>query len=189
MKQLCKIEGCNKNHLARGWCCMHYTRWYRNGNPLTAKFEIHNGPVTWEYLLSCSITDEETGCIEWQKAKSEGYGSICTNGISDRTHRISYKLHYGNIKKGLYVLHKCDNELCINPRHLFLGTQKDNMSDASNKGRISRGEKHYSAKLTEKDVLFIRKMSDTNKQAAKIFRVTASTISSIRCGITWRWLI
>jgi len=165
---------------------MHYTRWLRHGDPLETKINME--PITWKYLLSCSVIDEETSCIEWQKGKSQGYGAIGKNGVMERTHRISYRLNYGKIDNGLSVLHKCDNRLCINPRHLFLGTQKDNMADASNKGRISRGEKHYLTKLTENDVLSIREMSDTNKQAAKIFGVRTSTISCIRRRISWRWL-
>ncbi len=138
---------------------MHYTRWRRNGDPLKTINNVN--PVTWEYMLSCSIVNETTGCIEWQKGKSEGYGLIHVGKAVTRTHRLSYELNVGPIPRGLFVCHGCDNRPCINPRHLFLGTQKANIVDASNKGRMARGENHYLTKLTENDVLAIREMNGT----------------------------
>lgn len=76
------------------------------------------------------------GCWEWAAAKNgKGYGRIYAWGKQQSAHRVSYALAYGPIPLGLFVLHHCDNPGCVNPNHLFLGTQKDNIHDMLRKGR------------------------------------------------------
>lgn len=75
-------------------------------------------------------------CWEWTGSRcSDGYGSVKINNKSFGTHRISWILCNGEIENGLFVLHHCDNPCCVNPTHLFLGTQRDNSLDKVNKGR------------------------------------------------------
>jgi len=77
-------------------------------------------------------------CWEWKRSKNiYGYGTMRVNGKTVLSHRLSYSLFNGNIPEGLLVCHKCDNAGCINPDHLFVGTQTDNMTDCSIKGRIN----------------------------------------------------
>ena len=78
-------------------------------------------------------------CWIWNGAirGNSGYGSFNVNGKIESSHRISYKLFKGVIPMGICVLHRCDNRLCVNPDHLFLGTQGDNMKDMFNKGRMN----------------------------------------------------
>ncbi|MCK9416834.1 HNH endonuclease [Candidatus Dojkabacteria bacterium] len=92
-------------------------------------------------FLNNFIQGNKNECWEWLAAKTNGgYGQICGLGL---THRVSYKFFVGPIPKGLFVLHKCDNPSCVNPNHLFLGTQRDNMQDMSKKDRSLKGEKNY----------------------------------------------
>ena len=111
-------------------------------------------------------------------------------------HRYSYSLHYDEDIKDLYVCHTCDEILCVNPEHLFLGTQQDNMDDMVSKGRSHKpkGELNGRSILTEEQVLFIRnncvKRSPTLgiRALAKKFGVTDSTISDCLHNKSWRHL-
>src|SRR5256885_74384 len=81
-------------------------------------------------------TISPSGCWEWVGSKRElGYGQVRYKGRSARAHRIAWELTFGEIPDGRSVLHKCDNPPCINPDHLFLGTQQDNVDDMFRKGR------------------------------------------------------
>ncbi len=79
-----------------------------------------------------------SGCWNWTGATiNTGYGSICHDGKHCLAHRASWQIHKGEIPGKLLVLHRCDNRLCVNPAHLFLGTKKDNAIDMVKKGRNS----------------------------------------------------
>lgn len=183
----CEINGCDTKHYVHGWCQKHYERWRRHGDPLKLVYNLN--PVTWKYLLSCSRANNKTRCIEWQKGRHPaGYGIIRFRNNDWSTHRVSWVLNNGEIPTGLHVCHQCDNPPCINPDHLFLGTMADNMRDMANKGRAKRGEQHHWVKLTEKDVLAIRKMSGLRIEIAKKFNVCPANITAIKKRRSWAWL-
>jgi hypothetical protein len=100
-----------------------------------------------------------------------GYGMIGKGGHSrgyKYAHRLSYEIHNGQIPQRLNILHKCDNPSCVNPKHLFLGTQKDNINDMFKKGRGMKGEKHVHAILSNKIARDIRKEYSKGKTSLSI---------------------
>lgn len=128
-------------------------------------------------------------CWEWMGKKSKKGQGIFRGNKDVGSARTAYRLAYGDIPDGLWVLHKCDNPPCCNPNHLFLGTQKDNMHDCSVKGRISRGEKRYNAKLNTKDVINIRTQYNdgfTMREISRTYRVANSTIFNIIHKKSWK---
>lgn len=139
------------------------------------------------------------GCWNWLGTKHNlGYGLLFLrkrpNGSSDRAyaHRFSYELAKGKIPNGLYVCHKCDNPNCVNPDHLFVGTQSDNMTDCSQKGRLrpgnTSGENNGLAKLTEEKVRYIRAMRGKRNysELAREFGVSHIAVRLASLRKTWR---
>jgi hypothetical protein len=105
-----------------------------------------------------SKVEKSNGCWIWKSfCDRSGYGQIKIDGVVQYAPRVAYKLLHGSIPKETpFVLHRCDNPSCVNPSHLFLGTQKDNMLDAVSKGRNSHGENHHFTKLKDVQVSEIK---------------------------------
>ena len=125
-------------------------------------------------------------CWEWQACKlKEGYGQFGLNGKVVRAHRLSYELCVGPIPPGMCVLHACDNPPCVNPSHLFLGNDADNVYDSTSKGRRfpQYGEYNGHASLYDGDVIEIRRMYATGKytqlEISKLFGVSRPHIGKI----------
>lgn len=129
------------------------------------------------------ITD--TGCREWQgKRYRTDYGCFMYQGRYIQAHRLAYFLAKGVDPGKLCVCHKCDNPPCVNPDHLFLGTQKDNSQDKVSKGRsnTARGENAGNAKLTADDVRAIRELQKSGmlrRELAERFGVSQKQITVI----------
>lgn len=142
-------------------------------------------------------TDE---CFEWNAGKDrDGYGQFhIHNNKQIKSHRFSYRLVNGKFDEKLVICHSCDNPGCVNPNHLFKGTQIDNIKDRHNKNRdafgnkngsirhperLVRGSNHHKSKITEDDVLNIRKIyrnkMSTQRNLAKKYKVSISTIGRI----------
>jgi hypothetical protein len=162
----------------------------------------HTGPapVIKRFMEKVTILPE-SGCWIWTGSIGKaGYGTFnAGNGRYISAHRWSYDYHNGEIPKGMNVCHKCDIRCCVNPEHLFIGTQRENMIDASLKGRISRkgnniiGEKHHLSKLNADCVRQIRAEYNGNygelKELAKRFNVSENTILRAFSKKTWRHVI
>jgi hypothetical protein len=131
-----------------------------------------------------------SGCLEWTGSLDDhGYGLLALMGET-RAHRVSYRLHNGDIPEGMLVCHKCDNPPCCDPAHLFHGTYLDNARDCSSKGRWNdrRGEKNGKAILTTDQVLDIReKLAAGLSQLtlARIYQVKPPVIYKIAHRISW----
>lgn len=164
----CERCGCDliiKRHRKRHRFCSH----------LCAR---HARLATLEERFAEKVTKTEGGCWIWTGSKyPKGYGSIRWNGRMRAAHRIAYQLLVGPIPDGLQVCHTCDVPACVNPAHLWLGTNDDNMRDRSAKGRQYRpvGELAPKARLT-------------NQQAAEIRRRglagTKTRVLAVECGLT-----
>jgi hypothetical protein len=119
----------------------------------------------------------------------DGYGCFWLNGKNVRAHRASWELtHERPIPYGLLICHTCDNRKCVNPKHLFVGTYRDNIHDCREKGRIARGELQGLSKLTEKKVVNIRKLREkglTWGEIGEMVGVDRTTASKAYRGRTW----
>ena len=139
-----------------------------------------------DILLTNYKVDSHTGCWLWLGAKiSSGYGVARYNGANAYTHRVSYETSNGDIPDGLFVLHKCDNPSCMNPEHLFLGTQRENMQDMKEKDRHLYGQRNGNARLTDASAKAIKNMSGTHSSIADKFNVSRRTVGFIKSGATW----
>jgi hypothetical protein len=136
-------------------------------------------------------------CWIWTgPTRGAGYGDYRISQKHFRAHRLSWLIFKGDIKKNICVCHKCDNRLCVNPKHLWLGTQKQNLKDASVKGRLNgkcEGEKSWKHKLTKENVLEIIKTYKWRKHPnakdfSKKFNVSAVAIYAILNGKNWKFL-
>lgn len=143
-------------------------------------------------LLARTEIDRETGCWNWTGSRSNGrYGKFSVNNRTISTHRASYEAHRGPIPAGMLVCHRCDNPVCINPDHLFLGTDAENMADKMKKGRhrTPRGADVVTSRLTEADVIAIRSATGSKQsEIAREYGVDASLISLIRSNKRWAHL-
>lgn len=126
---------CDRPLKAFGWCSTHYMRWRKYGDP------------TYTQVASQLFTDEErlrqhgwtvmeSGCWEWAGFRhKQGYGRLRVLGKLTLAHVLAYKIWRGDVPDGMKVRHTCDNPPCINPEHLLLGTQADNVQDMVSRGR------------------------------------------------------
>jgi HNH endonuclease len=143
-------------------------------------------------------------CWPWRGGRDkDGYGHFTVNrplpGKGYRAHRLAFSLSVRAVPAELQVLHKCDNPPCCNPKHLFVGTQGDNIRDCVAKGRyvncamrspqlLPRGERQWNSKLTTDNILQMRDMVASGQRlhaVGRIFGVTKNTVQRIVSGRQW----
>ena len=139
----------------------------------------------------------EEECWEWEACKfTKGHGQVWNGGKNIGAHRVSYELFVGPIPEGLLVRHKCDNPGCVNPHHLEIGTNADNMRDKVERGRQPRGSGHGPAKLCESEVSLIKQFLIRHPPVsgwnggqcdflARRLGVARTTVSNIHAQRTW----
>lgn len=202
---VCIVEGCGKSVYGNGkrggndaitkYCRTHYRRFLARGTPDPA-FNGH-GSLKERFERALSLIDKTDGCWIWPKAKNtKGYGHIgadINNGgkKTELAHRVSYEYHKEAIPDGYNVLHSCDNPSCINPDHLRVGSQSENIKEAFDKGRkfnpVNYGENHPKSKITREQAKFIKANPQLgHKQIADMFGVSPNCIRGVRIGRTWK---
>lgn len=147
-------------------------------------------------------------CWEWRgrtNPRRFGYGVVSVYRTMVAAHRVAWMVDRGPIPEGLWVLHRCDNPVCVRPDHLFLGTHHDNMADMRRKGRgpsrtawclanptlVMRGERHPCAKLTVAKVIEIRRRiasGETQQAVADSYGVKRESVREIIKGRNWAWV-
>ena len=139
------------------------------------------------------VTINERGCWIWGGPFSkDGYGAIGIGRTgSKRAHRVSYEAFCGPIPDGLWVLHRCDTPACVNPDHLFVGTASDNTRDMLAKGRrdILRGDRHPSARRTERFVWAVRRLVKFGipiADLARMYGLSYGHVHSLARGYGWK---
>jgi len=137
-----------------------------------------------------SKVNKTEGCWFWTASTSKsGYGQLGSGGRPHtmlKAHRVSWELANGPIRDGLWVLHQCDNPICVNPDHLFLGTNLDNIADMNRKKRNLFQRNNPSLKLSDGQVKEIRDRRSNGERLrsiAKDFGVTEGTVSRIASGL------
>lgn len=160
--------------------------------------ELYDLSLDWELVkdfLFNKVVEDENDCWNWQGKKVRGYGKLIIAGRSYFAHRLSYWLMTGDIPDGLLICHRCDNPACINPEHLFLGTQQDNVADMMQKKRghfariNQKGVKNLNAKLSLEEVRQIRskrKEGWRTTDLARLYNVSGSMILGIVSGKYWK---
>lgn len=145
-----------------------------------------------EKILSHVQYDTNGGCWLWSMCiGNHGYGKVCKGKKNFLAHRESYKAFVGDPGDKL-VCHTCDVRSCVNPAHLWLGTNAENLADMAAKGRsrpsLVSGADHPHAKLTVTDVLSIRARTDSARAIAAEYGVAEETIRKARVGASWKSL-
>lgn len=132
---------------------------------------------------------KSSACWTWTGSLGGSrYGVFKLNGKLIKAHRASWVFSGKTIPDGMKVLHRCDNPVCVNPDHLFIGTQRDNILDMENKGRGRHpsGANHSKAKLSEESVEFIRNSKIPMADLARQFGVARQSVFKIKRNINWR---
>lgn len=156
---------------------------------------------TYEDLLQRCKLNPQSGCLEWQgyvrraaKGNAYGYGELGYKGKKVSAHVLAYELVHGPVPKDptlerkLCVCHKCDNRICCNVDHLFVGTIQDNMADRESKGRGIIGERVARATLTEHQVVEIKKLllrEFSPSSISEIYGVGPAAVYHIKTRHSW----
>lgn len=184
MRGICKFKDCSKNTIAKGYCGAHYAKLKK------IKDSSVYGDDQRIHKLDFSIDDNGCFICTSHKPNTKGYPMIGEHGKRYTIGRFIYNEMFGEIPEGHVIRHTCDNRMCINPAHLLTGTPKENSEDMVERARVSRGNKHPRAKLTEEKVLeikdLLKKGELTQKKIADLFSVHRSAILGINLGRTWK---
>ena len=198
----CSVEGCHSLGRKRGMCLRHYRRLAATGTtapPIAPDAHKSLRQILVDKLMG-GIERQASGCwvsTSGDYAHDSGYGRVAIlrtgrGSLRFFIHRLSYEHFHGPIPKSAVVCHSCDNRWCCNPDHLFLGTQAENLRDMVRKGRSRTGERHHNVKLSETDVMEIKRLaaggSILQRAIAAQYGIAQPTVSDIVTGRKWKHL-
>lgn len=194
----CSVAGCDNEIeiLKHQLCEKHYTRLLRHGDPeFTHRIWTHsrnNPPLVPIEERFFALTERRAGCLEWIGTRNaKGYGRFGLDSWMVYAHRAAWELQMGPIPDGLQVMHWCDNPPCVWLPHLSLGTAKENLQQAKDKGHLRppRGEDCHNAKLTWEQVDEILHLWETTEltqaELGRRFGIHNSTICRILKNQRW----
>ncbi len=194
---ICLAEGCDRvvtKHGGFGYCSKHYQRFKKHGDPNRADWKKLEGE-NFEEKLKLNSIEDENGCWIWQGAQNKsGYGSVnIGGGKTAQAHRLAFKLWCGELPDEFFVCHHCDQPLCVNPNHLFLGTNQDNIDDKMYKGRaytgVHKGVLNAMSKLTNEQVKWIKylclKKGESQANVARLYEINKQTVNDIVNNKKW----
>lgn len=142
--------------------------------------------------VEAKFVKKTANCWLWvgKTLNAKGYGRLRRNNKMIAAHRWAYRYYIGEIPEGLCVCHRCDNRICVNPKHLFLGTYDDNNKDRAAKMRTVRlaGENNGNALLSDKQAREAKYSEMPTGKMAKKLGVSVYTIYKIRQNINWKHL-
>lgn len=187
----CSVPDCSRPHSCNGYCNIHDMRVRRYGDPNITRHRPRNTDKSIREFILENCSENANGCWIWSGYTERGYGRMSYQGKQVLIHRLMFALEHGVSLDSLareVICHQCDTPGCVNPAHLFRGTQVENIKDRDTKNRQARGKQVGSAKLTEENVWEIKKSSDSRRVLANRFGVSTTAIDYVRKGKTWQHL-
>jgi hypothetical protein len=186
----CGIDNCGRKAVSYGLCNAHRMRALAGKpleDPFLTRFVTSDIAERLRHYAPAGAPDE---CWEWGRGTNKGYGVIAVGtGKVRQAHVVAWELHHGQpLPTGMVVRHLCDNRPCTNPAHLALGTHADNASDRVEHGQSNKGVDHPHAKLSDEDVVEIRRLYESGvyqRVIAGQFGISQANVSFIVNGIAW----
>ena len=187
----CSVSGCDGDASSsalgrRGYCCRHYGRFKRNGDPLGGR--TNQGELL-RFVVEVAAKYSEDDCLLWPYGKSiAGYGGLQVENKRLGAHRLVCEIVHGPPSmEGMDTAHSCGVRSCVNPRHLRWATRSENLADRLIHGTDQRGERNPTALLTEVQVrdIFSLRGKKTRREIAESFGVGVRTIGDILSRKNW----
>jgi hypothetical protein len=191
-KRICSVEGCGKYCKSDGFCCLHYSRWKRRGDPLALPKIVHGSAQ--KFFFEVVVPYDADECLFWPFSRgAQGYGEMRYQGKLRIIPRFLCEIVHGKPPTPKHqAAHRCGKgaQGCCNSRHLYWATRSENEQDKLAHGTSNRGSRNGKARLTEDDVREIRRLVPhaNLKVIAEMFGVSRLTISAIANGQNWTWL-